>query len=156
MRQGDKPRTTPSNPHEQLDQNAPPEWQEALWAGMLRLPDVEQRSSGIAPPGSRALWTRHPAPEGRSAFMIGREFVHLHPQYDGSLHAVLSPEDADEAIAAGWAERHPLAGRFAPISAVMIFGPRDADELAVVLELVQRSHAWATTQAWVGHAPRTR
>jgi hypothetical protein len=150
QRVGPKPRTTPSNPHEQLEQNASAEMQEQLWNAMLALPDVAARGSGIAPPGSRALWSTADPPADREPFMVGREFVHLHPRYDGSLHMVLPPETADAAIAAGWAERHPLAGRFAPSSTVMVFGPRDERELAVVYQLVQAAHAYAQANPWLG------
>lgn len=142
-RHGDRPRTTPTNPHEQLEQNAPPELQEDLWAWMHALPQTQAHPSEIGPRGTRALSLDADPPGGARPLMIGREFVHLHPRYDGSLHAVLAPSDADAAIAAGWAERHPLAGRFAPSSTVMLYGPRDAGELAIVQQLVGLAHAYA-------------
>ena len=40
--------------------------------------------------------------------MIEREFAHLHPLPDGSIHAALSPELVEEAIEQGWAEQHPV------------------------------------------------
>jgi len=76
--------------------------------------------------------------------MVGREFAHLHPPDDGSLHLVLSPTEVDQVIENGWAERHPLAGRFGlPENIVMVYGPRDEEELRVVEELVRASHAFA-------------
>jgi hypothetical protein len=33
--------------------------------------------------------------------MIGREFAHIHPVPDGSLHAALPPEVAEEAVEKG-------------------------------------------------------
>lgn len=143
QRQGPKPRTTPSNPHEQLEQNASADLQEKLWNWMRALPRTTTRPSGIGPAGTRAVWSDSDAPEGRRVFMIGREFAHLHPRYDGSLHMVLAPDEADAVIASGWAERHPLAGRFAPSSAVMVFGPRDEAELQIVKLIIDRSYAWA-------------
>lgn len=142
-RTGSRPATTPKNPHEQLEQNAPAALQEALWERMRMLPGTAARSSAIAPPGSRALWLEDGT---RSAmlFMIGREFVHLHPRHDGSLHLVLDGESCAAAKEAGWAERHPLAGQFAPANTVMVYGPRDDGELEVVWDLVRRSHAYAT------------
>jgi hypothetical protein len=84
------------------------------------------------------------AREERDAFMVGREFAHLHPPQDGSLHLVLPPTEVDDVIANGWAERHPLAGRFGlPENVVMVCGPRDEDELHVVQELVSASHTFA-------------
>ncbi len=79
--------------------------------------------------------------------MIGREFAHLHPPQDGSLHAALPPDIVKTAIANGWAERHPLAGRFGlPENVVMIYGPRDDDELRIVLELLGESYRYASAR----------
>ena len=42
-------------------------------------------------------------------------------------------------------ERHPLAGQYGlPGNIVMVYGPRDEDELAVVADLVRASHRLAT------------
>jgi phospholipase/carboxylesterase len=109
---------------------------------MAALPGVQTGHSHIAPPGSRALRLRDGG-LGVAAFMVGREFAHLHPAYDGSLHMTLDPAQHAEALAAGWAERHPLAGRFAPSTTVMVYGPRDAAELETVMQLVERSMAYA-------------
>jgi len=76
--------------------------------------------------------------------MIEREFAHLHPDYDGSLHMTLPPGIVDQVIDNGWAERHPLAGKFGlPDHIVMVYGPRDEAELEVVVALVRASHAHA-------------
>lgn len=143
MRAGPRPATTPCAPHEQLDQTAPEACQETLWTRMRSLPGTTARPSQIAPPGSRAVWL-DAAGMGPAAFMIGREFAHLHPREDGSLHLVLDPATHQAAMAAGWAERHPLAGKFAPSGTVMIYGPRDAQELETVWWLVQQSRRFAS------------
>jgi hypothetical protein len=39
----------------------------------------------------------------------GREFAHLHPAPDYSLHAMLPTETATDAVEAGWAEPRPVA-----------------------------------------------
>jgi hypothetical protein len=45
----------------------------------------------------------------------------------------------------GWAERHPLAGQYGlPGNIVMVYGPRDEGELAVVEDLVRASHTLAS------------
>jgi hypothetical protein len=139
-RRGTKPRTTNANPHTQLDQNAPVRLQEALFAHAGSLPGVRVGNSAVSVPGARAfhLDDRDGAPD---AFMVEREFAHLHPHSDGSLHATLPPNLVDIAIGNGWAERHPLAGRYGlPDNIVMIYGPRDEDELAIVIELLDLSY----------------
>ena len=76
--------------------------------------------------------------------MVEREFAHLHPPPDQSLHMMLPPVLAVEAIDAGWAEQHPVARRgLIPANAVMVYAPRDDAERAVVEQLVRASHAFA-------------
>src|SRR3954451_12272224 len=112
-RPGPRPRTTPTNPHTQLDQQpADLRWVEELARRVFALPGVVEEPSGISVPGARALVLAPGEPAGPpEAFLIGREFAHLHPAPDRSLHAMLPLETADEAVAAGWAEPHPVALR---------------------------------------------
>jgi hypothetical protein len=50
----------------------------------------------------------------------------------------------DAVIANGWAELHPLAGKYGlPPNIVMVYGPRDENELAVISDLLRVSHAAA-------------
>jgi hypothetical protein len=145
-RRGSRPRTTPTNPHTQLEQNPQPEMVEELAWRVFALPGVEERPSAISVPGARALWLRDKLPAGpREAFMIGREFAHIHPLPDGSLHAALPPEVADEAISKGWAEQHPVARLgYIPQNVVMIYAPRDAQEVEVVAGLVIGAYRYAS------------
>jgi hypothetical protein len=76
--------------------------------------------------------------------MIEREFAHLHPGGDQSLHLTLPPALAQEAIDSGWAELHPVARMgYIPATTVMVYAPRDEDELEVVYGLVQASYRYA-------------
>jgi hypothetical protein len=57
---------------------------------------------------------------------------------------MLPTETVTEAVAAGWAEPHPVALRgLIPPTAVMLYAPRDQEELDVVEHLVRASHAFA-------------
>ena len=104
-RSGSRPKTTPTNLHTQLEQNPEREVVDELATRVFALPGVEERPSAISVPGARALWLREELPAGpQEAFMIGREFAHIHPMPDGSLHAALPPEVAQEALRKGWAE----------------------------------------------------
>jgi Family of unknown function (DUF5519) len=144
-RSGARPRTTPNNPHTQLEQNPEHEVVEELARRLFALPGAEQRPSAISVPGARALWLREDVPAGpQEAFMIGREFAHIHPMPDGSLHAALPPEVAQEAIRKGWAERHPVARMgYIPQNVVMIYAPRDAEEIEIVAGLVVEAYRYA-------------
>jgi hypothetical protein len=146
VRLGDRPRTTPTNPHTQLDQQPTDlAWVEELARRVFSLPGVIEQPSRISVPGARALVL---APEEATgppeAFLIDREFAHLHPAPDHSLHAMLPAETVTEAVAAGWAEPHPVALRgLIPPTAVMLYAPRDEAEVDVIEALVRASHAFA-------------
>jgi hypothetical protein len=145
-RAGERPRTTPTNPHTQLDQQpADLRWVEELADRVFALPGVLDEPSRISVPGARALILAPDEPTGPpEAFLIEREFAHLHPAPDHSLHAMLPPELVDQAIDAGWAEHHPVALRgLIPRTAVMLYAPRDEAELDVIESLVRASHAFA-------------
>jgi hypothetical protein len=150
IRRGPRPRTTATNPHTQLDQQpGDPRIREALARQVFAMPGVEERHSGISVPGARALWLAAYAAAGPPpAFLIGREFAHLHPAPDFSLHMMLPDPVRTAAFEAGWAEPHPMAARgLIPQTAVMVYAPRDEDELGVVVELVKASHRFASAAA---------
>jgi hypothetical protein len=140
-RQGPRPRTTSTNPHTQLDQNAPVSFQEQLFDLGKSLAGVETGPSLVSVPGARAFHLPGCAHARRDSFMVECEFAHLHPPHDGSLHMTLPPQLLNSAIANGWAELHPLAGKYGlPANIVMVYGPRDEEEFAVVAELLRASH----------------
>jgi hypothetical protein len=140
-RRGTRPLTTKTNPHTQLDQNAPVALQEALFDHMSGLPGVRVGDSHVSVAGARAFHLDDANNSSADAFMVEREFAHLHPPSDGSLHAALPLEHLELAIGNGWAERHLLAGRYGlPGNIVMIYGPRDEVELATVIELLDLTH----------------
>jgi hypothetical protein len=150
MRTGDRPHTTPTNPHTQLDQQPTDlRWVEELARRVFELPGVLDEPSRISVPGARALILAPGEPTGPpEAFLIEREFAHLHPGPDHSLHAMLPAETATAAVDAGWAEPHPVALKgLIPPTAVMLYAPRDEDELEVVESLVRASHAFARPSA---------
>jgi hypothetical protein len=115
--------------------------QEQLFARVRALAGVVVGPSHVSVPGTRAFHLPgcpQPAPAG---FMLEREFAHLHPASDGSLHMSLPPEEVETIIDNGWAEYHPLAGRSGlPSNIVMVYGPRDEAELEIVAALVEAAH----------------
>jgi hypothetical protein len=146
QREGSRPQTTPTNPHTQLDQQpADPRLAEELARRAFSLPGVVEEPSGISVPGARALVLAPGEPAGPpEAFLIGREFAHLHPAPDHSAHAMLPPKLVREAVEAGWAELHPVARMgMIPETAVMLYAPRDDDELAVIETLIRASREFA-------------
>ncbi|HUQ55578.1 luciferase family protein [Lentzea sp.] len=129
----------------QLDQFAPAGIQAELWRRMAALTGIRTGRSKISMPSSRALHLDQATATGPAdAFLVETEFTHLHGDGSGSLHLALPSAVAREVIATGRGERHPaVALGLAHPTLVMLFGPRDADELEVVWRLVQASHAYA-------------
>ena len=151
VRQGPRPRTTPANPHTQLDQQPDePAFRQLLLAELALLPGVVWRPSAISVPGAEALWLADDAGGGPpEAFMIGREFAHLHPVPDRSLHVMVPQPLAEQLIADGWGELHPVARMgLLPRTAIMVYAPRGDLEVAVVARIVGAAHAFAS-----GHPP---
>lgn len=141
-RAGARPRATTTNPHTQLDQNAPHELQEKVFALARALPGVVVGPSHVSVPGARAFHLPACAQPTDAGFMVEREFAHLHPRSDGSLHMALPPAIVQTVVDNGWAELHPLAGKYGlPTNIVMVYGPRDDAEVEIVGALVRASHA---------------
>ena len=111
------------------------------------MPDVVVGPSHVSVPGARAFHLPSCANPADAGFMIGREFAHLHPPDDGSLHMSLPAEIVRTVVDNGWAELHPLAGKHGlPGNIVMVYGPRDDAELQIVAALVRASHDAACRQ----------
>lgn len=147
-RDGPRPRTTPHAPHSQIDQIPADRRQlgQLLLTALAALPGVETGGSRRAPPGTVGLYLRDGQPTERPrAFLLGHEFAHVHLEDDGSLHTVLPDPLRREAIAKGWAEPHPLAG-YPTVSpdTVMIYAPRNQEEVSMVAWLVRKAHAYAS------------
>ncbi|KPA20725.1 hypothetical protein shim_29720 [Shimia sp. SK013] len=141
------PRTTNSVPHIQIGVEPNPELSNELVARVSAIPGIELRRTVISLPGARGFWIsddvtiQHP-----EVIVGGREFAHQHP--DGSLHASLSPELAEQAISAGWAVSHPWADQRPGWEGfVMIFTPLNREELDVVFDLVVASFEYVTGQS---------
>lgn len=146
QRSGPKPETTSRLPHSQLTQHGPDEIIDKLHAWCFSLPNVDNEHSGISVPGARALVLHADTDCNHEAFMIGREFAHIHPHPDnGSMHVKLAAKDAQDVVDAGWGEAHYLVtqGHYPP-GLIMVFSPRDDEELATVKKVVARSYAFAT------------
>jgi hypothetical protein len=148
-RDGPRPRTSRALPHSQLDQQPDARIRAALARRIWGFPGVEKGASGISVPGACALCLPPEVAAGPpEAFLVDREFAHLHPHPDSSLHLSLPTPTAKEVVAAGWAEFHPLvgSGRLPP-TVVMVYAPRDEYELEIVLGLVMRSYQFATARS---------
>ncbi len=142
-RQGPKPLTTQPSPehafpHQQLTQTAPVELQERLFQRAASLPGVTARDSCVSVPGARAFHLDEDMARGPdAAFQCAREFAHLHPPGDGSMHLTLPGPVGADVQAKGWGEPHPISGT------MLLFGPRDELELEMVWQILVLSYRYA-------------
>lgn len=95
-------------------------------------------------PGSVAFFLDKPAGEPLVPDILGGEWGHIHPHYDGSLHMQVPIATASKLIDAGWAEHHTLVGKgILPPIIIMVYGPRDEAELEVVKFAVGQAYVAA-------------
>jgi phospholipase/carboxylesterase len=143
-RTGSAPDVTWEIPQQQMSQNSPAELQDRLLDLVGQMPGVTVSASRISVPGARAF-NLEDGTGGPQAFLVpsAKEFAHLHPADDGSMHVALPAAHAADLVAKGWGRAHPLAGTRLTPGFVMLFGPRDDEELGVVASIVElsRSHA---------------
>jgi phospholipase/carboxylesterase len=144
-RVGERPEVSWTIPQQQETQNSPAHFQERLLEEVRTLAGVEVGLSRISVPGARGF-TLHDGSDDEQAYLVPQvgEFAHLHPAYDGSLHLVLPPDLAADVSTKGWGRPHMWAGTRLSPGFMMVYGPRDEDELATVLGIVAASHAYAS------------
>ncbi len=144
-RPGTRPRTTPTNPHSQLNDIPEPSFSDVMLEKMAALPDVELALSQRAPIGTYGAYLKPGHDKGPDeAFLLPREFAHLHSAPDASYHLTLPEPLRSEAIERGWAEPHPLAGQPSVSShIVMVYAPRTLAEVDTVFDLVTASYRFA-------------
>ena len=143
-RPGQRPMTGSFVPHQQLTQVSPPEVRAALMDWMkTAFPHTITGRSKVSDSSSFALHLDGvefaPHVRGLTPIHGAHEFGHLHE--DGSMHLALSPEDRWEVIAKGWGEPHP--GARWGINAIMVYAPRNVDELEVAKKAFTASYRYA-------------
>lgn len=149
VRKGNRPSTTDTNPHTQLNQQ--PEdlsFVHKLMNWAFALANINKRPSAISVPGAIAMWMEDAhACDACNAFMVGTEFAHFHPQPDYSLHLGLPKHDAEKMIENGWGEWHPMIKRgILPPNIVMLYAPRSHAEMEVAKVILERSYQFAKGQ----------
>lgn len=149
-RQGERPQTTRPIPHQQRNQIAPVPLQEELKANISKLPGVTLRSTGSSLSGSEGWFLDESAAKtgGPRALNAALEFGHSHTPTEGSTHMFLLPAYAQILLDKGRGELHASTNQIAGADSryMMVYGPRDNEELAVVWLAVQASYAFATGQ----------
>jgi hypothetical protein len=141
---GPRPRTTAGLPFRQVDQLPAAGMNDRILALCQDLPDVRLRQSRVAAPGTTALWIPDALASGPDqAFIDGNEFCHLHAAPHGSIHLTLPPTAVEGIVALGWVERHPIHTIGIMKSLVMVYAPRNREEVEVVMNLIDHSCRFA-------------
>ncbi|MFF7437320.1 luciferase family protein [Streptomyces sp. NPDC008122] len=146
-RRGPRPRTTGAEiPHDQLEDFSPQAVREELVARARLLPGVVTGPSLVSEPGSLALRLPRIPERDRSftAFLHPSvdEFGHVHRS--GFLHLAVEPTALPALVDLGWAEPHPITRRPEfPDTIVMLYAPRDEEELEVATAVLRSSYAQA-------------
>jgi hypothetical protein len=143
-RPGPRPTLSDEGPQRQLTDRATPELWGRLVARAFALPGAYESHSQVSPASSRGLFLRDLeapivpwtslAPEGRV------EPVHLHGVDDTSVHLCLPVARGAELTALGWATPHQYEDFGTEF---LLYGPRDAAELDVVVGIIEEAVAFA-------------
>ena len=143
-REGERPDVSNAGPQMQLSQQSPPQLWGLLVARTFALPGVEEGHSQVSPASSRAVFIREQrqqlTPETSLAPGKRLEPVHLHGVADTSIHLCLPAARGRELTELGWAEAHQF-GDFG--TEFFVYGPRDEEELEIVLALIGESLTFA-------------
>ncbi len=116
--------------HQQKNQNSPIELQEKVWEFLSNLPGMTTNNSTVSVNGARAVFT--PDTLAATTGPGSKEWIHLHPSYDGSMHISLPNTDRTKQINdLGRWEPHPRNNK-----TLMLYGPRDDQELEVIKQII--------------------
>ena len=147
LREGLPPETPDGIPHQQLNQNAPLALQEELMASVSVLPGVQIEPTPFSLEGSQGWRLDGSFAQGPEDAFIRQspEFGHLHRPSDGSMHMLLPLAFSIVALEKGWGIIHPLTDSISGEHSdyVMIYGPRDEDELKTIWIIAQISYYYA-------------
>ena len=148
VRQGPPPFTPDGIPHQQHNQNAPLDMQDALRTSMDVLPGVYVIDTQFSLAGSLGWRLEREFGTGPDEAFITietLEFGHQHEPFDGSMHMLLPLEFSTLALEKGWGIIHPLSDSISGENSeyVMIYGPRDENELQTIWIVAQISYYYA-------------
>jgi hypothetical protein len=142
-RPGTPPHTSKLGPHSQLTELASPSLWGELVAKAFAIEGIRQGHSTVSMADSMAaLLLDLPQQHGPWSLAIEGfvEPFHIHGVSDTSIHAVLPGDLAVEVLTKGWGEAHTFA-EFD--TQVMIYAPRNSEELLAVVELLMASVTFA-------------
>jgi hypothetical protein len=144
-RSGPRPKVAGIAPQRQLNQSGSADAYVALRQALI---NASQQNPRLLRSGISCFEKRGLALFSRTSLnnTCDGEITHIHHS-DRSMHMSLHPEDAQVVLEQGWGQRHPLAQggwmeRFVPKEFIMIYAPRDREELKVVARIVEAAAWW--------------
>ncbi|KAE8146001.1 hypothetical protein BDV25DRAFT_133301 [Aspergillus avenaceus] len=162
MRSGQRPRVVGIAPHRQMTQKGTAEMYATLSQELHELVNqypstlyaqtscFEKHSTGIfCKYNNPSVHSRQDQLQKSQRLTCNGEVCHAHPS-DGSLHLTLHPADVRLVLEKGWGQRHPVARedwwwhwvRSVPPGFVMIYAPRNEEELQCVLAIIRAATWW--------------
>lgn len=143
-RAGQRPEVSSEGPQRQLSQRSTPELWGLLVSRAFALPGVVEGHSQVSPVSSRAVFFEPDLPERapETSLAPGQrlEPVHLHGVHDTSIHLCLPRDRAIALVDLGWGQPHAY-GDYG--TELLVYGPRDEDELEAVLSIIAESLEFA-------------
>lgn len=146
-RSGVPPEVTEGIPHIQLSQTSDDDTYDQLTVEVYAIDGIVGGESQSSLPGAQSIALAPGLPANQNAIITGREFAHIHANPGrGSLHLVLLTADAELVVEKGWGVYHPfhLNGRMPGM--VMVFAPRDDQDLETVIDIVTASFGFASQE----------
>lgn len=133
-------------PHRVVGVRAP----DALLEPLQRVFDDAARRDGVRyarswfERHSQAVTAAHVSFANADGLKAHGEIGHIHPT-DSSMHMVLHPLDAAEAVRRGWGELHFLSdGPLLPTAYVMVYPPQRLEDIEVIARLLRAAADYVT------------
>jgi hypothetical protein len=151
-RKGQRPQTIRGPLHIQCNGHGDPKYVNQLVDKVLTWPHIESSPPPISPPSTIRIRLAEMPIDEPSAFLTAREFGRVLLGAP-TIYLALPLVCAHWAIVRGWAEPHYLASfGLMPAGAVVVYTPRDEQELGVCYFLFSESYRFARSFVSRGRA----
>jgi Family of unknown function (DUF5519) len=153
-RKGAKPRTLRTPLHIQCNEHGDLKYLDQLVDEVLTWPYVESTLSIVKHRRTISIRLKESAAaKDPSAFITGREFARVSLRAP-TIYLALPFEAAHWAVFRGWAEPHYLRSYgLMPVSASVVYTPRDKEDLEVCYFLFSESYRFACKFDWGNRTP---
>lgn len=154
VRKGSRPTTIVGPLHIQCNGHGDQKYLNQLVENVLSWPHIQTPASFVSPPGIISIQLEERAvTSDSSAFISDREFARVLLGAP-TIYLALPLVSAHWAIVRGWTEPHYLRSfGLMPAGAVLVYTPKDRDELAVCYSLFSEAYQFACKFSKVSFIP---